>query len=299
MRGSTPRRWPRAGNHTALPQVGRSQYEKVAFAARGATRLRSALPCGGAEAVPSIVTRHRTEAAPCDCAEEGTAWAGRPRLSLSVPDSPPEGALVGARTSFLVDDPVDADVVREPILASWTRSREWNIDVDGRGALGVRHRSRIRCSCARPAGAGLGRRRARRRAGERHPLRRRRRGAQRRTGDSALSQALDRIWLAPGFSYSEKFVGTNGIGTALEGRGPGRGLRPRALRGAAGGVRLRGRARPAPGERQGARRHRPDVLAPGRRALHVHGGGPHRAADRGRAAGAVRARASWRCCTTT
>jgi len=35
----------------------------------------------------------------------------------------------------------------------------------------------------------------------------------RRTGDSALEQHLDRVWLAPGFSYAEQFVGTNGIGT--------------------------------------------------------------------------------------
>jgi transcriptional regulator of acetoin/glycerol metabolism len=42
----------------------------------------------------------------------------------------------------------------------------------------------------------------------------------RRTGDSALEQHLNRVWLAPGFSYAERFVGTNGIGTALEARGP-------------------------------------------------------------------------------
>ena len=42
----------------------------------------------------------------------------------------------------------------------------------------------------------------------------------RRTGDHALEQHLNRVWLAPGFSYAEKFVGTNGIGTALEARGP-------------------------------------------------------------------------------
>ena len=53
---------------------------------------------------------------------------------------------------------------------------------------------------------------------------------ERRTGDSALHQHLDRVWLAPGFSYAERFVGTNGIGTALEGRGPGAGVRARALR---------------------------------------------------------------------
>ena len=43
---------------------------------------------------------------------------------------------------------------------------------------------------------------------------------ERRTGDSALNQHLDQVWLAPGFSYAERFIGTNGIGTALEGRGP-------------------------------------------------------------------------------
>ena len=42
----------------------------------------------------------------------------------------------------------------------------------------------------------------------------------RRTGDPGLEQHLNRVWLAPGFSYAEQFVGTNGIGTALEARGP-------------------------------------------------------------------------------
>jgi transcriptional regulator of acetoin/glycerol metabolism len=43
---------------------------------------------------------------------------------------------------------------------------------------------------------------------------------ERRTGDSRLQRHLDQVSLAPGFSYAEEFVGTNGIGTALEGRGP-------------------------------------------------------------------------------
>jgi transcriptional regulator of acetoin/glycerol metabolism len=42
----------------------------------------------------------------------------------------------------------------------------------------------------------------------------------RRTGDPALRAHLDRVKLDIGFSYSEQHVGTNGIGTALEGRGP-------------------------------------------------------------------------------
>lgn len=36
------------------------------------------------------------------------------------------------------------------------------------------------------------------------------------TGDSSLERHLDRINLAPGFSYAESVVGTNGIGSALE-----------------------------------------------------------------------------------
>jgi transcriptional regulator of acetoin/glycerol metabolism len=40
------------------------------------------------------------------------------------------------------------------------------------------------------------------------------------TGDGELERHLDRVLLAPGFSYAEKYVGTNGIGTALEVGGP-------------------------------------------------------------------------------
>lgn len=42
---------------------------------------------------------------------------------------------------------------------------------------------------------------------------------ERRTGDLNLTRSLDRVLLAPGFSYAEQNVGTNGIGTALEMRG--------------------------------------------------------------------------------
>lgn len=38
--------------------------------------------------------------------------------------------------------------------------------------------------------------------------------------DSALNSALDEVRLAPGYSYSEAFAGTNGIGTTLETRRP-------------------------------------------------------------------------------
>src|SRR5262249_12100734 len=40
------------------------------------------------------------------------------------------------------------------------------------------------------------------------------------TGDRDLERHLDGIMLAPGVSYAEDVVGTNGIGTALESGGP-------------------------------------------------------------------------------
>src|SRR6202022_3642333 len=41
---------------------------------------------------------------------------------------------------------------------------------------------------------------------------------ERRPGEHSLKNQLDSILLAPGFSYLEQFVGTNGIGTAIEER---------------------------------------------------------------------------------
>ena len=41
---------------------------------------------------------------------------------------------------------------------------------------------------------------------------------ERRVGERSLRGHLDRVQLAPGFSYAEEHVGTNGIGTALEAR---------------------------------------------------------------------------------
>ena len=71
----------------------------------------------------------------------------------------------------------------------------------------------------------------------------------RRTGDSGLEQYLDRVWLAPGFSYAEQFVGTNGIGTALEARGPAQVFGHEHYAERLEDARLRRRADPAPGHR--------------------------------------------------
>ena len=47
-----------------------------------------------------------------------------------APADPGSAELARARTTFLADGTVVTDVVREPILASWTRSRHRAIPVD-------------------------------------------------------------------------------------------------------------------------------------------------------------------------
>ena len=129
--------------------------------------------------------------------------------------------IARARTRFLGDEPVRPGAVREEILASWTRSRLWRVrpdQLDLPFETGADDDTKL-TRAAEPVlrdiadlfatepvsvilcdadGVVLSR----------------------RTGDSGLEQHLDRVWLAPGFSYAEQFVGTNGIGTALEARGP-------------------------------------------------------------------------------
>ena len=146
------------------------------------------------------------------------------RVTDGTSDHPAEltgDQLLRARTSFLVDDVVPTGIVRDTILASWARSREWAIpvhsvelsddwDLEPDSPL-VRAASPILNDISdelatEPVSVILT-------DADGVVL-------DRRTGDSELRQALDRIWLAPGFSYAEKYVGTNGIGTALEGRRP-------------------------------------------------------------------------------
>jgi len=129
--------------------------------------------------------------------------------------------LAAARDKFLASEPVDHRVVREPILASWWRSREWNIAPDHLDLNYLRPPD-LESSLARAAEPVL-----------RH-LHTQLDGQPisivltdsaglvllRYTGDHDLERHLDSIMLAPGFSYAEEIVGTNGIGTALESGGP-------------------------------------------------------------------------------
>lgn len=125
------------------------------------------------------------------------------------------------RVRFLTAQPVDPGRVRGPILASWQRSRDLHVAADRieqpysheldadtpltrsaepvllnlRGQLDGQAMSIILTD---PTGLVL----------------------KRISGDDEFDRYLDRVLLAPGFSYSEELVGTNGIGTALEVGGP-------------------------------------------------------------------------------
>ncbi|SFL76528.1 sigma-54-dependent Fis family transcriptional regulator [Geodermatophilus ruber] len=159
--------------------------------------------------------------------EPGRLLAGRAAAldlewtSLRGGPEPGGPQVARARMSFLGGETVGQGVVRQPILASWTRSRLWEVDPDRLDLLldADLERDTLLTRAAEPVlrdiadlfatepvsvilcdakGVVLSR----------------------RTGDSGLEQHLDRVWLAPGFSYAEEYVGTNGIGTALEGRRP-------------------------------------------------------------------------------
>ncbi|WP_233574136.1 sigma-54-dependent Fis family transcriptional regulator [Amycolatopsis panacis] len=128
--------------------------------------------------------------------------------------------LAQARVRFLTSAAVETDQVRQPILSSWRRSRDLRVPADHialpyvddrdlevplvRGAAPVLARlgdqlagQPISLIVTDPSGVVLSQ----------------------RTGDPDLHRHLEGVELLPGFNYGERFVGTNGIGTALyEGR---------------------------------------------------------------------------------
>jgi transcriptional regulator of acetoin/glycerol metabolism len=129
--------------------------------------------------------------------------------------------LAKTREQFLTAESVDPNQVRDAILASWWRSRRWNVAADRvdlpylrdpdldtpltRSALPVLRHLRehldgqpISIILTDQAGLVL----------------------TRMAAHHDLDAHLDKVKLAPGFSYAEEFVGTNGIGTALEGGRP-------------------------------------------------------------------------------
>ena len=139
----------------------------------------------------------------------------------SMPMHTARDLLAEARERFLAAEPVDPNAVRKPILASWWRSRQWNVAAD-HIELDYLHDPDLESNLARTADPVL-----------RH-LHEQLDGQPisiiltdatgvvltRLTADHDLERHLDGVKLAPGFSYAEERVGTNGIGTALESGGP-------------------------------------------------------------------------------
>ena len=131
-----------------------------------------------------------------------------------------EGVAVN-RERFLTAESTDPAEVRDTILASWSRSREMKVAAD-RIELPYIRDPEIDTPLTRSAEPVL------------RTLREQLEGQQvsivltdsrglvlvRLTAGDELERYLDRVMLAPGFSYAEEFVGTNGIGTALEGGRP-------------------------------------------------------------------------------
>lgn len=141
-----------------------------------------------------------------------------PKLTIPsqvVPADDP--GLAKMRVQFLTSESVETDRIRQPILASWWRSREFQVAAD-RIALPYVVDQDLDTPLIRAAGPVLDR------LGEQldgqpisliltDPT-----GVvlTQRTGDPDLHRHLESVELVPGFSYGEQFVGTNGIGTALE-----------------------------------------------------------------------------------
>jgi transcriptional regulator of acetoin/glycerol metabolism len=142
---------------------------------------------------------------------------GLPRGTSLPPEESDDTRLALARERFLAAEPIEPGLVRDTILASWWRCREWHVaagridlsyvrDPDrdtplARTALPVLRNLReslagepVSVVLADRAGVVLSR----------------------LTVGRDLERHLDGVQLAPGFSYAEQFAGTNGIGTALE-----------------------------------------------------------------------------------
>ncbi|WP_196218184.1 sigma-54-dependent Fis family transcriptional regulator [Streptomyces blattellae] len=124
---------------------------------------------------------------------------------------------VRERVRFLEGGDVSPSAVRPPILHSWQRSLFFGVDADSIQApynADFDPHSRL-ATAARPvldrlSDALLGTPMCLVLTDSKGRVR------ERRTGDRALHRHLDDICLAPGFSYAEEYVGTNGIGTAAE-----------------------------------------------------------------------------------
>src|ERR1700677_3988856 len=135
----------------------------------------------------------------------------------SVPLRAARDQLAAARDPVLSAEPVDQNAVRKPILASWWRSRQWNVAAD-HIELNYLRDPDLETTLARTADPVL------RKLDEQLEGR----GISivltdaaglvlpSLTADHDLERHLEGLKLAPAFSYAEELVGTNGISIALE-----------------------------------------------------------------------------------
>jgi transcriptional regulator of acetoin/glycerol metabolism len=140
-----------------------------------------------------------------------------PRGPVFQPGVTDDTRLAQARERFLTAEPIEPGQVRDTILASWRRSQAWHVAADRidlsfvrdpdldtpltRNALPVLQNLHENLA-GQPISIILT---------DAHGV-----ALSRLTADHDLERHLDSVQLAPGFSYAEEFVGTNGIGTALE-----------------------------------------------------------------------------------
>ena len=133
------------------------------------------------------------------------------------PEVTEDSGLAQTRERFLTGELIGPGQVRGAVLASWWRSRRWNVDAGHidlsyvrdpdldtlltRNALPVLRNLRDNLQ-GQPISVML--------TDARGVL------LSRLTADRDFERHLDGVQLVPGFSYAEEFVGTNGIGTALE-----------------------------------------------------------------------------------
>ena len=139
----------------------------------------------------------------------------------SLPPQTSRDRLAEARVRFLQAEAVDSAAVRKPILASWWRSRQWQVAADHID-LSYLHEPDLETRLVRSAEPVLRRLRDQLDGQPISIILTDANGMvlDRLTADHDLERALDSVMLAPGFSYAEDRVGTNGIGTALEAGGP-------------------------------------------------------------------------------
>ena len=133
-----------------------------------------------------------------------------------------EDAEVGhARDRFLSGAGERGPQIRREILASWERSRDNNVDFDRILAPFIRDPD-LETPLARSADAILDALHDQLRGEAISTILTDHAGLvlDRRSSSHQIKDALDAVQLAPGFSYAEQFVGTNGIGTALTSRAP-------------------------------------------------------------------------------